>query len=404
MPKLNVDIGVDGTRLVRGLKSSESAVAQWSNSVKGYIAGAFSVGAIAAAMSQTAGYFDNVGNAAERLDIGVESMQTLVMMAKLAGKELGNVEQMMTAIADAQIAAIEDPSSKQAEAFAKMGLSPQMLNQMGLSDLTQTLAQANQGLTGSQIRSNMTDIVGKKGVGMFASMLDDLANLSGMIEDFKSQGAILSEDELSQMKRQLDQWDFQKTKLMATLTKDFLPALTFFARALQGVVIFIKTIFSSFGAFFGRLFSGVSKGKGWAGFVDDIKESAALFADEWLNAGEEYVKSGQMLAAIKGGVGEPETGPGIPVGTDKPTKDKASAKAERTDFMKGFEPYKPEQYSGPQLPMSNFLGSNLGLIQNASAQTLSVLNKIEANTKELVRRQSAQSTSDMLYSLFGVVY
>lgn len=83
--RLIMKLGVDSTELDTGLKKAESGIQGWSSKIGGYLAGAFTVGAVVNFTKHVADAAGQVGDLADQLGITVEQVQALQRAADHSG-------------------------------------------------------------------------------------------------------------------------------------------------------------------------------------------------------------------------------------------------------------------------------------------------------------------------------
>lgn len=371
-PTLKVNTELDGAGMIRGMNQIQGNVKNWSGAIKGYVASAFSVGAITQLGRSTADYFAGVGDSAERLDVAVDKLQALVHVAKLAGKEIGDVERLLNSISNAQVEAITNPDSQAAKSFASMGMSRSQLDNMGISEVVQRMAQSLQGLSLGQARGSTEGILKSKDVGIFMSMSESVANLTSVTAQLVKDGKITSEANIAALKKQQDSLEVQWSILKTTI----LPAVIFVLKIINTIVISVsnmmRTVKELFGAFsFRGLFPkpGQPLGNPFPQIIDKIAaENYRQVLDIW---------SGKTPKR------ESEQPPNLTIRDTFQDvldqmrsdlqffQDKASALSQQQQYFRG---------SIPGVPMSNFLGQNLGLIDRMSRNSTDLLKQIAKNT------------------------
>ena len=394
-PTLKVNTELDGSRMAQGMNRLGSSVKAWSSEIKGYIASAFSIGAITQLGRSTADYFASVGDSAGRLDIAVDKFQALVQVAKLAGKELGDVEKLLADISNAQVEAITNPTGQAATSFGRMGMSPGQLNTMTISDVLQRMGTALTGKNRTQTRDLTEGVVGTKQVGLAVELAPTFANLNAVTKHLLETQQIASASQVSQVKQAQDDLEVSIGRIKVTI----LPLVTSF---INGLNILIDGLFSAAKALWAFASKAVmlepEEGfaeastilRGWAERVDTMVDQY----NKRKGAGDLVIPS-------------TETPPNIP----PPKFDwsqfwEAYNKAignRIKEIIEGLtnenrslsEAFDRNRNTIGSVPISNFLGRNIGVIDTIAKDQLTILKKIEMNTRDL-------RTANEIQDMFGL--
>lgn len=116
--KVQGRLGLDGSGFFSTLSQARGAV----NSFGGMLAGAFSVGAITAFSKGIVDLAGKLKDVSDALGINVEFLQRFVNSAKLSGGSIEDVQKFLGEANSARQAALDNPSGKEAGAFAKLGI------------------------------------------------------------------------------------------------------------------------------------------------------------------------------------------------------------------------------------------------------------------------------------------
>ncbi len=396
-PTLRVNTELDGTRMVRGMSQMSNEVKQWANQMKGYIAAAFSVGAIAQFGRSTAEYFVNVGDSAGRLDIAVEKFQALVQVAKLAGKELGDVEKLLNQISNAQVEAIRNPSGPAAQSFKGMGMSPAQLNKMTISEVLQQMGQSMSGMNRQQIKGATEGIVGPKEIGVLNSLTPAMAVLPQITSTMIANGQIASRQQISELKQMQDDFDVAVSRIKTTLLPFINNVLTALGIAFEALELFFKgtanLIKSIFTSMTGKEAGDLNK-KLKAEFDKKQVERQKILTQRYLDPLERAIAQagGRRGVHVEGEETPPDIGPSM-------TERAAEFRKQINVWQQGLQSSLGIDRSGihgpVNVPMSNFLGRNIGVIDVLAKEQVTLLRRIELNTRKLETLTAIENNPDI---------
>lgn len=380
MAQLRVDITGDGSKLGTALGNSKNAVKQWSGDIKNHVAGAFSVGAIAATFKSTADMIDRVEDSAGAMGRTVEEVQGLAIAASIAGKELANVEKMLNAVSAAQIEAIQNPKGKQSNAFSKMGLDNSHLQTMNELAVLERIAKFTTGKGLGETRAMTDGIFGNKDVVTLNAMKDVLADLGTFIDKNKESNNIVSNEEAIKQAQAMD-----KLKLSwQSLTNLSVPYMTAITQVINQIFQFLIT---SAKATLGTLANWMAtQMTAWNSFftgdiktgIQMLKESFTDIPNNIQTVYDEYVHKSNAIwdgANVAKQVAEQaeaaSSGPGN-LGIVQPTQPKDTSLSDAANsFKAGFEAQKMNRsldFARSGLASSgNFLGLNNTRLNDAAA-------------------------------------
>jgi hypothetical protein len=236
MAKINVDIGLNSAALDAGLARAGASVRNWAGGIRSQIAAAFSVAAVGAAMRSTIAYIDQVGNAAQSLNMPVERFQALALSAKMAGVEIAKVGSIINTLVEAQSKAVADPGGKEAQQFAKLGMDMEKLKTMSSDDVFIKSAQAMSGMSLSDAHTNFGALLGKKDIGELYRMSPEFGgDFNARVAGLKQKGYIASESDANTINKYNDELDAEIQRLRNTL----IPTTITFLSAMRSVVEFL---------------------------------------------------------------------------------------------------------------------------------------------------------------------
>lgn len=363
MSKLRVDVEVDSTRVASGLNSSKQAIAKWAGDVKHTIAGAFGGAAIAAGIRATVEHIDAMSDSADSMGRTIQEVQLLAQMAKMAGKELGNVELMLNNISEAQISALEGDKGKM-DTFSSAGFNEATLSKSSNIQILEQMAKAFAGKSIPELRNlGITDIVGKRNVGTFAAMQGDLGQFSTKLEKGQKDGSLMKQDTIDEFKQNMDAVSLAFDKLMTILSK-FLPLITFITNVITSSVVGLKTLPAIIGTWLGDLAGG---GK--------IKSSLERAMDKETQKSD--AELGKIWEKQKPKVQEIDSGPGSVL--KKKPEDPFGLRTEPDkQTFKGIS-----GYGDTTMARGNFMGSNLNNMSSINFETNKLLKEIVKYTKKM---------------------
>ncbi len=219
MSELKTRVTVDSTQVTSNLNGLRGYVKNWAGDIRGQIIGAFAAGALVNAGKGVADRLSAIGDAASRQDFGAESMQSLVLMARNASLELGNVEKLLNSFSDAQLELITDPTSKNSKALQGIGISQKAANQMTPEEFMKAVvAGLNKNhITGREQIQNALPFLSSKLSGVLNSLLGDLTEFDKKVKEFKASGAVVDEQQVANSKKAQDEltlsWESFKNKI-----------------------------------------------------------------------------------------------------------------------------------------------------------------------------------------------
>jgi hypothetical protein len=397
-PTLQIDTALDSSRLKSGLNTSKSDISSWSKSVNGFIISAFSVGAIAQFGKSTGEYFSNLGDAAEGLDISVEKFQALINVAKLAGKELGDVSKLLGDISAAQVEAIQKPDSAAGKSFSKMGITTQQLNQTSPEDLLTLIGKEMSGKSRTQVLDEGEGIVNKKTVATMIALAESMAKLDEVTQAQIANQQIASKSQIESIKNVGDTFD----QLWNILKIQLLPIIDIAGKLLGTLADTIMTLFSQMINGLALIFTGFARH-----FSNDMEtryqnllKTADRTQEDFTNrqanlwvkdptpeAGNEppnLVLASKLEHDADAGVtGFISTLQKMVKGLkDIPEANITRLKRRNDELDKSMDWEKENRFTAPTMNMSNFMGMDLGVATTAASLQQQSMRNIETYTKE----------------------
>lgn len=158
------------------------------------------VGAAIGGFSRMIDSLDNIGKAAARIGATTDELQGLEYAAQRGGATL---EQMEVAVSTLSRRMDDAAGGNKTyiETFERLGLSAQTLMQMPLAQRMQTVASALAGVANEAERNAIAqDLFGESG----RRLLPVLAELSGVMAEFKASGAMIDEADIRAAERYAD--------------------------------------------------------------------------------------------------------------------------------------------------------------------------------------------------------
>lgn len=396
MSKLKVDVEVNSSKVAPGLAAGSQAIKKWATDLKGTVTTAFGAAAVTAAIAKTVDSIDNIGDSADRMGRTTNEIQVLAQMAQLAGRELGNVEMMLNNIAEAQVDALGGNEERMGQ-FNRMGISSSTLAGSNELKIAELMAKALQGKSLPEMRaSGLTDIIGKKSVGTFAAIQDDLEDFETTLREKVNAFETIDPLAIAMFKQATDEIATSLKSLWVNVVNTFAPLVIILAKVLNTMLIGFETIGKWLGAFFGGLSVGGGKGR-WANATDAFwkvtEEQNKKFMD-MLTSGKkvgERLREQEMLSKMGPGAVPPKK---KPPGTDR----------EKPIWYKIDVPERMQWQSPGLTPLGagGFTGTNTGLLGTIGRETMNILKKIEINTRQINAANGFNVMLEMMGRIFGV--
>lgn len=397
MSKLKVDVEVDSTKVAGGLNASTQAVKKWASDLKGTITGAFGGAAVGMAIQKTLDSIQGMGDSADRMGRTIQEVQLLAQMAQLAGRELSNVELMLNNIAEAQVDALGGNEAKMAT-FRAAGFDEKSLSQTNELGVLQQMAKAFQGKSISELRGlGLSDIVGKKNVGMFSTMQEDLAGFFDTLK--KRSPELLDPVAVQEFKTNTDLLNVSFASLWNQIGNALLPALTWLVDKINNITLAFEALGKGIGYFFGFMKHENNPNASILQRLEDLFINGPKgFAQAWDEAIEKYNEKERIKASaparIAAAAEMAKMGPG-----DVPKKD------QKEEVWKKLEVPDKLNFKTPGLEnvgRGGFTGINLGLLGTISRETTNLLKAIEKNTRQRDFATGYNAMLEIMGKIFGV--
>lgn len=192
---LAVYLSANTSGFERGINQAKSGVASFKSfalQAAGAVGLAFSFTAAIQGVRNLINEMDNINDAAARLDMSGEVLQTIQYAFKMSGATAEDAEMSIRKLSEAIINANDGNKTAQA-AFEKMGIAWQSLKGMKAEDAFSAVAKAIAGVPDAMERTALAvDIFGKSGTKVLA-FAGDLENLKKELID---SGSIMSNEAL----------------------------------------------------------------------------------------------------------------------------------------------------------------------------------------------------------------
>ena len=214
--KLVAELGGDASGFNAMMGRAGSSIKQlgWSmGGLKSMIAGAFTVGSLAAATNlirKTADYADRIDETSNRLGIAADKLQEWEYAAKQSG---ASAEQLLRFIEKISIAA-SDP--KKTKFFEQMGFNPEGMTPEQLFKSTASFARQNSSTT---VTAALARVIGERVGGQLTLMLQ--SDLEALGKQARSVGAVMDQQTMQALAKLNDQFSI----LSQILYGNFGPAL-----------------------------------------------------------------------------------------------------------------------------------------------------------------------------------
>jgi len=229
---------IDFTATQTGFEAVAKGVKGQLHELKGMVAGAFAVGAIASFVGKTVEYADTIDKTSQRMKMTVEQTQALSIVAKDAGSSLDVVEGAFNKIEKARAKALGG-DKKSLAAFAVAGIDVKDLQKgNNTAQIAGKLGQAKAN------GSNDTEGVALQALGLKSAAGDiqliseQLLNLDTVTAGLQSKGAIMDDNTVNNLVMAQDKLELASTTLMASVA----PYLSDIIDGLQMGFIIIEAI------------------------------------------------------------------------------------------------------------------------------------------------------------------
>ena len=346
-------IALDGAGFFSTLNRARGSL----NSFGNVLAGAFSVGAIAAFSKSILDLAGNLNDVSEALNLNVEFLQRFKNSAAKSGGGLDDIGKFLFESQKARQSAVDNPKGKEASAFKTLGFSQSDISKLNPQQFIEKIIKAfADGATPQEINA-----VGEIG-GRAAKKL-----IGGFKEGLDMQTEIINESLISQ----LDEIGDKFTEVGTTMKSLFAPALGIVADGIKYFLDKLEQVQSFWGDFLGNVMAGISDGSGKS--FSQMQQEAAAARDATAKEQEERAKrvSDIRSAARSAKRSEQQASPDF-----EPIEVKAKTAASGSGSL----------YSDSRLSVGGFLGQGAGSMATIAqkqleiqTQSLNFLKSIDAN-------------------------
>lgn len=384
--KLIGEVALDGSGWQRGLS-------QMASSVKGFIATAFGIYGVQQALQKTFETASDLADASDRLGIGTEKLQIFKQAAKDAGSSL---EAIVTGLEKVEIARSKalGGDKNALDAFAKVGVSPEMLKSMSREDLfSGPIANAVRTMNQADLAAPMKEIFSRAFGELIPVLQTDFESLGAKM---RKAGAIMDTETIAALDLLADQFSILSNIIAAQLGPVVL-------QLAEGIFRIVGALASWWAWFKGLIGPGAERASaimagtpGYGGYSPGQKErmDAQLAAikpatESPLDAAEkafaaEASKWNDKLDAIKAAMAAAaeklKNPPKAKFEADLPDE-----KAPKVKLAKGD--------SGDALTrVGNFLGSSRDVLTDVAFRQLNYLSQIAQHTNKLANNSSTSGS------------
>ncbi len=177
--KVQGKLGLDGAGFFSTLNSAKSAV----NSFGGMLAGAFSVGAIAAFSKSVIDLASSLNDVSDALAINVEYLQKFLNSARQSGGDLGDIEKFIFKANQSRQAAVNNPTGPEAGAFQRMGFSSSDISSATAQQMMDKIISAFASGATPQKLNDLSEIGGKSAKKLVGGFKEGLDQSTGIMSE-----------------------------------------------------------------------------------------------------------------------------------------------------------------------------------------------------------------------------
>lgn len=238
MPRFDLKgkIQLDGSQWNSGLDQAKRKADKWSaetaGMIKGRLVSAFAVGAILSNMDAIFNKAATIRDESAKIGVDPETFQELDYAARQSGASIDDVGRAVKRLATAQQDAIRG-SEKQAEAFARYGLTVDMLKRAAPEKLLALIAEQTQkGVNATQELADLQTLMGRGGPELIPTFK---AGLSGAMAEARQIGPTFTGEQVEDLGRTADDITRAKqtgasyaSKVYGEITESFSNFLTTF--------------------------------------------------------------------------------------------------------------------------------------------------------------------------------
>lgn len=271
-------LGLDGSGFFSTLGKAQGAVGAFGSA----LAGAFSVGAITAFSKSVLDLAGRLNDVSDALAINVEFLQKFINSAAKSGGGIGDLEKFLFESNKARQAALDNPTGKEAGAFAQLGFTTSDIQSATSQQLIEKIIKAMADGATPQELNALAEIGGKSAKKLVGGFKDGLDESTGIMA--------------KELVSQLDEIGDRFTSLATSLKTGFAPIILWVIKSIQAAV----DIFSAGKAYYSELISTGSIGKAGEALTaellkqaeDDKKRAAAQADRKTMKASAETAPAG----------------------------------------------------------------------------------------------------------------
>ena len=414
-PKLKVDLEADSSKLDATLSKVDSKVKKAVNqkATAGGAGGAAAAAAeggpigiaagtglaLAAAsavmVKHTMDYADHLADLSDMTNIAVDDIDALAKSAAGAGKDVDSALKMVNEMQESRVKALQGDDAKMA-AFERLGISREKLQ--NTDNIAKLLGGVNS--QGSENRSALSEIVGKKSLGLFTAIQEDLKDWENFKAKLKEQGRLIDPEQVRTVEEFNDTVREVKESLMGML----LPWITTALRGLLDAFYWFKDEFKVLTT---GLFAALDLMPSFWSVVKDLLLFPFLHPKEFLIGGLpaalESLITDDMVAGFDEAIAKVQ---------EEIDEERAAREAKRKKANEGKEvlgaaapvvntkPLEEEKFkpldtsvNDSMVAVGNFLGSDVGSLQSIGEQQIDRLdrqiviqNQINNGIEKLIER------------------
>jgi len=255
---INGTLKLDGGDFHATLAKAKSATSAFGTSLAGMaknkLVGLIGIGALAAEAKQVIDYAGRINDLSTRLGVSAEALQKLDYAAQLTGGTLDDFVGVLQKLAVNRKKALDDPDGATARAFAKLGISVEMLKHARLEDLLLKIGDGFKDAADPQaLMTEMIEVLGKSSGAVFAAMREGLGDLG---DEAKRLGLVIEDDVIKKLDEVGDKW----AALGKRAASGFAPMLVVIAEIGQRFVDLMSMIGEVFAGFPARIAGAMAGG------------------------------------------------------------------------------------------------------------------------------------------------
>lgn len=225
--RLLFSVGADATNFRVGMKQVESVAQRATSRIAGYMAGAFSVTAMAALTNRTIEFASKMSDLAQRVGSTAEEMQELNYAATQTGASIDDIAAAMKRLATARAAALGG-SDKTAAAFRSAGISDAQLRTQSIATTFKQIADNVRSMGASADRGAIVTALFGRGGDRLIPMFNE--GLSELTDQARKAGIVMDETLIASLEKAGDAMDALKLK-----------SQSFFGQAIGGAQLLYRT-------------------------------------------------------------------------------------------------------------------------------------------------------------------